>query len=91
MKEKSYDLHYFVVKVTEDKIPKFEREVCYSFELIFCKDCKHRPKRLGTDEHTGLNLDFPDKICPCQCEDPWYSWMPEDHWYCANAERKNNE
>lgn len=60
-------------------------------ELIRCKDCKHRPRRLGDDEHEGLNLEFlefPDEKCPCQCEgDPWYNWMPKDDWYCGNGER----
>lgn len=57
-------------------------------ELVRCKDCKHRPRRLGEDEHEGLNLEFPDGKCPCQCEDPWYNWMPDDDWHCGNGERK---
>ena len=44
MEKKSYDLHYFVIKVTEDQIPRFMREVCYSFELVKCKDCRFRNK-----------------------------------------------
>ena len=57
--------------------------------LIMCEDCKHRPRRSNVDdEHEGLNLEFPDEICPCQCEDPWYNWMPRDDWYCGNGGRK---
>ena len=58
-------------------------------ELIRCKNCKHRPRRSDVDdEHEGFNLEFPDEKCPCQCEDPWYNWMPRDDWYCGNGERK---
>lgn len=58
-------------------------------ELIRCKDCKHRPKKECEDGHGGLNLVFPDgSRCPCECSDPWYNWMPDDDWYCGNAERE---
>ena len=64
-------------------------DVCYKEELIRCKDCKHRPRRSNVDdEHEGLNLEFPDERCPCQCEDPWYNWMPRDDWHCGNGDRK---
>lgn len=55
-------------------------------EVVRCKDCKHRPK--GTDRH---DLEFPDYVCPCQCEDYWYSWMPKDDWFCADGEREAAE
>ena len=55
--------------------------------VIRCKDCKHRPKQIGEGTQ-GFNLEFPDWKCPCQCDDPWYNWMPEDDWYCGNGERK---
>lgn len=58
-------------------------------ELIRCKDCKHRPTIDGEYED-GFDINFPDMICPCQCEDGWYNWMPKDDWYCANAERKES-
>lgn len=56
--------------------------------VVRCKDCKHRPKRLEEGEDKGFNLDFPDYECPCQCEDGWYNWMPDDNWFCGNGERK---
>lgn len=57
-------------------------------ELIRCKDCKHRP--IVPNDHTdGFDLKFPDCKCPCQCDDSWYSWYPEDNWFCANGERKD--
>ena len=53
-------------------------------ELIRCKDCKHRPKGTGANH----DLEFPDYVCPCQCEDYYYSWMPKDDWFCRDGERK---
>ena len=51
--------------------------------VVRCKECKHRPK------HDGPNrLIFPDEICPCQCDDWYYNWMPSDDWFCADGERK---
>ena len=58
-------------------------------KIVYCKDCKHRPRRSDVgDEHEGFNLEFPDEICPCQCEDHWYNWMPRDDWFCGNGERR---
>lgn len=56
-------------------------------EVVRCKDCKHRPTGTGANH----DIEFPDNRCPCQCEDYWYSWMPDDDWYCANGERKETE
>jgi len=35
------DLHYFAVKVSEDQVPRFKREMCYSFELVPCSECEY--------------------------------------------------
>lgn len=45
-------------------------------EVVRCKDCKHRENRSW------------DSPCPCVCADSWYSWKPEDDWFCANGERR---
>ncbi len=58
-------------------------------EVVRCKDCKHRPVD-GEDTH-GFGVEFPDYMCPCQCDDGWYNWRPNDEWYCANAERGTDE
>lgn len=57
-------------------------------ELVRCKDCKHRPIDTGGHNY-GQDLLFPDGdfVCPCRCDDQWYSWMPENDWFCANGER----
>lgn len=59
-------------------------------EIIRCKDCKHRPTATEADEniYIGFSVEFPDGVCPCQCEDGWYNWYPEDNFYCGKAERR---
>ena len=57
--------------------------------LIRCKDCKHRPKEPDWKTYeSGFDLDFPEgSKCPCCCSgDGYYSWYPEDDWFCANGE-----
>ena len=57
-------------------------------ELVKCRNCKHRPV-FHEDWDPGFQLEFPDHECPCRCEDDgWYSWMPDDDWWCANGEAK---
>ena len=58
-------------------------------EIIRCKDCKHRP--VDGEDTQGFGVEFPDEICPCQCEDGWYNWRPNNEWYCANAESESEE
>lgn len=72
----------------EDEMQYIPNPYLKDNELIRCKDCKHRPKRLHEDDRDGFNLEFPDEKCPCQCEDPWYNWMPSDDWHCGNGEAK---
>lgn len=62
-------------------------------ELVRCKDCKHRPKEPNWETYeSGRDIEFPeDSKCPCQCSsDRWYSWYPEDDWFCAEGERKSD-
>ena len=59
--------------------------------VVRCKDCKHKPIDTGGKEY-GEDLSFDDDYkCPCRCEDPFYSWMPEDDWFCANGERRGDD
>lgn len=57
-------------------------------EVVRCKDCKHKPKHPPGYDY-GHYLEFPDDICPCQCDDPWHSMKPEDNFFCAKGERNN--
>lgn len=57
-------------------------------EVVRCKDCIHKPTGSGVNH----DITFPnqDYRCPCRCEDYWYSWMPDDDWFCANGERRED-
>lgn len=55
-------------------------------QVVRCKDCKHKPSGSGVNH----DIEFPDEICPCQCEDYWYSWMPKDDFFCAWGERRED-
>lgn len=55
-------------------------------EIIRCKDCKHKPSGSGANH----DISFPDEVCPCRCEDYWYSWMPKDNWFCGSWERRED-
>ena len=63
-----------------------------TIELVRCKECKHRPiKEDPNGENHGFNLIEPnggDERCPCLVSDGWYSWMPNDNFYCGFAERE---
>ena len=77
LKDKCVDANDIMRFPAEDAVP-----------IVRCKDCKHRPKRLEEVGGEGFNLEFPDYKCPCQCDDGWYNWMPDDNWFCGNGERK---
>lgn len=72
---------------------RYGMEVGYGQEIIRCKNCKHRPKEPNWKTYeSGFDLEFPEgSKCPCCCYgDEWYSWYPEDDWFCANGERRTN-
>ena len=62
-----------------------------SIDIVFCKECKHRPiKEDANEEDYGFNVIAPneDERCPCLVEDGWYSWIPKDNFYCGYGERE---
>ena len=62
-----------------------------SIDIVFCKECKHRPiKEDANEEDYGFNVIAPneDERCPCLVEDGWYSWMPKDNFFCGYGERE---
>lgn len=67
----------------------FENEP--AVEIVLCKDCKHRPELVDPEaERFGFNVRETDGGCPCtNADDRYYSWMPEDDWYCGDGERKD--
>lgn len=53
--------------------------------VVRCKDCKYKPTAPDGITH-GLQVEFPDKWanrCLCLCEDGWYSWVPDDNFFCG--------
>lgn len=56
--------------------------------VVMCKDCIHRPIIDDPDAKDGFGLLFPDFECPCRCDDPYYSLMPKDNWFCGNGEKE---
>ncbi len=78
-------------------IERFKKSVEEATELfnnivtvVRCKDCKHRPKEPDQETYEdGGDIEFPDGKCPCECSsDRYYSWYPDDDWFCAEGERK---
>lgn len=59
------DLHYFVIKVSEDQVPRFKREVCYDFELTPCHECKYSDSCTQIVVRNGDrgNVDYPVSYC----------------------------
>ena len=85
------DVSYTMQEIADNRIENWLKELPSAQpEIIRCKDCKHRPKRWEEGEGDGFNLEFPDYKCPCQCDDGWYNWMPDDNWFCGDGERKES-
>ena len=60
--------------------------------VVRCKDCVYRPYYEPSDSKSVSDLVFPDyrfNPCPCRVEDIWYSWMPDDDWFCAYGKRED--
>lgn len=76
---------YFCVHAGKTSIELEDASDVDVVEVVRCKDCKHSP--VGTDRD---DLVFPDEVCPCYCEDFWYSWKPDDDFYCGKGERKDD-
>lgn len=53
--------------------------------VVRCKDCKHKPT---INKNSRIEMSFPDDVCPCLCDDPFYSWCPKDNWFCGNGESR---
>ena len=81
-------IHWTGIKAMLECLPGID-----AVPVVRCKDCKHRPvdHRDEYNDATGLSIEFPDYHCPCQCEDGWYNWYPEDYWFCADGERRDDD
>ena len=63
-------------------------------ETIRCRDCKHKPHPTDyydrSEPDCGFEIIFPDYKCPCRCADEYYNLVPDDNWFCGNAERRED-
>lgn len=66
------------MKIFIDSFPTID-----AVPVVRCKDCIHKPQENA--KHFAV---FPDETCPCRSDDPWYSWVPQDNFYCAYGERR---
>lgn len=59
-------------------------------EVVRCKDCRHKPNGY-IDDDVLRYPNFPhEESNPCPCKvygDEWYSWIPNDDFYCSFGER----
>ena len=80
---------FVMIPYTRDKGMTIE----FKFKpLVMCRDCVHRPIQTKPPKTYGFSIEFPEgSKCPCQCADGYYSWYPEDHWFCASGESKENK
>lgn len=69
-------------------------------EVVRCKDCKHRPhiEKTITRYRQEIEVCAPmvdgreDYSCMCLNPDnSYFSWMPDDDWFCADGERREAE
>ena len=67
-------------------IPKLDKDktgcVLDMRPLVLCKDCIHHVDTVD-------DYDYKSK-CPCFCSgDEYYSWVPDDDWFCPKGERRS--
>ena len=72
-------------------------DYCSIVEVVRCKDCKHRPRRANKwvnvygpkvpSSDYAQHMMIEDETCPFLCDDPFYSEIPPDDFFCAYGER----
>ena len=62
----------------------------YNRQIVYCKDCIHRPTKEEVEDEPKDILHFPDNVCPLQCEDNWYSKYPPKYFFCGYGKDKNS-
>ena len=74
------------LKLKEDALELLKNQT----EVVRCKDCKHRGV-MAEGQVSGRYITWPDIECPFQSlDDPSYSWIPVDDWYCPRGERETD-
>lgn len=75
------------IEIPLEDIPEEQlQKILGGIPIVRCKDCKHRPitERWPPEGDNGN----PDMTCPAICLDSYYSWIPEDDFFCAKWEVK---
>lgn len=71
-------------------------------DVVLCGECKYKPVEEKYTHTRRDKYGFPEKLweetivkspvdfspCPCIQDDEYYSWVPDDEWFCANGELK---
>ena len=74
------------IPVDVDKLIEFLKKDGTLVAVVRCKECKYKPH---WDEKTeSAVFPIPDR-CPCECDDYFYSWVPNDDWFCKDGKRKD--
>ncbi len=74
-------------ELDDEKVELEDAPTADVVEVVRCKDCKYMP----TGDGANHDLEFPEDFkCPCQCDDFWYSWKPNDNWFCGNGKRRDD-
>ena len=85
------DGYSYIETPTEDAINEFNAIPAADVRpVVLCRDCIHRPYETVPGVRYGLTVKSPDSVykCPCYCDgDGWYSYIPDDDFFCANGER----
>ena len=82
------------------KVAFIKKPTVEAVEVVRCKDCKHRPhiEKAITRYRQEIEVCAPmvdgreDYSCMCLNPDnDYFSWMPDDNWFCADGERRKDE
>lgn len=75
-------------------MPKYINRTKDVVEVVRCKDCKRRPYEVRKNIFSGEPViecsPDDDGRCPCLSGDDYYSYIPEDDFFCAYGERRDN-
>lgn len=60
-------------------------------DVVHCKKCIHRPCIVNKNDLYVYGPNYDDETCPCLCGDSFYSYIPDDNFYCAYGERRTED
>ncbi len=93
-----YETEFNMCSLTGKRLDdiRLRQDDCPLIEIVTCRECKHKPIKYDPEgDDFGFNLVSPngyDNLCPClNTDDGFYSYMPEDNFFCAFGERRADE